>query len=121
MELKEWATRILSADTLEEKLLSPDLLTDRDRGKPVIFNEPVRPAGMEFHNRTKEEKLPPFHLHKHEENRAICLHRFAGHGFLGVGFMNEVVFALPLKWPTSILPRSMAVPLPPLAMKKALF
>ncbi len=67
MELREWAIRILSADTLEEKLFSPDLLTDHEPGEPLIFNEPVRPIGMGFNKRSKEQKLPSFQEHGKEE------------------------------------------------------
>ena len=95
MELREWAIRILSADTLEEKLLCPAVLTDYDPGPPLIFNEPVRPTGMGFHRRTKEEKLPPFQDHKSEDKRAICLHRFAGHELLAVEIMAHALTAFP--------------------------
>ncbi len=95
MELREWAIRILSADTLEEKLLSPEHLTDEDPGAPLIFNEPVRPLSMGFNKRTKEQKLPPFQNHGKEENRAICLHRFAGHELLAVEIMAHALTAFP--------------------------
>lgn len=95
MELRDWAMRILSADTLEEKLLCPDVLTDENPGLPLVFNEPARPAGMGFHKRTKEQKLPPFQTHGKEENRAVCLHRFAGHELLAVEIMAQALIAFP--------------------------
>src|SRR3989344_2820733 len=95
MELREWAIRILSADTLEEKLLCPESLTDNDPGEPLVFNEPVRPIGMGFRKRSREEKLPPFQAHRNEENRAICLHRFAGHELLAVEIMAHALSAFP--------------------------
>jgi uncharacterized ferritin-like protein (DUF455 family) len=95
MEMREWALRILTADRLEDKLLSPDLLTDEDPGPPLTFNEPTRPVGMGFNKRSKEEKLPPFQTHKKEENRAICLHRFAGHELLAVEIMAHALTAFP--------------------------
>ena len=95
MELKEWATRILSAETLKEKLLSPEILTDESPGEPLLFNEPVRPPGMGFQRRTREQKLPPFQAHGKEENRAICLHRFAGHELLAVEIMAHALTAFP--------------------------
>src|SRR3989338_1902699 len=95
MELREWALRILSADTLEEKLLSPAVLTDESPGAPLVFNEPTRPAHMQFNKRKKEEKLPPFQNHGSEENRAICLHRFAGHELLAVEIMAHALTAFP--------------------------
>lgn len=95
MELREWAIRILSADTLEEKLFCPDTLTDDQPGHPLIFNEPIRPVGMGFNKRTKEQKLPPFQTHGKEENRAVCLHRFAGHELLAVEIMAHALTAFP--------------------------
>ncbi len=95
MELREWAIRILSADTLEEKLLCPEILTDEFPGEPLIFNEPVRPPGMSFNKRTKEQKLPHFQNHGKEENRAVCLHRFAGHELLAVEIMAHALIAFP--------------------------
>lgn len=95
MELKEWATRILSADTLAEKLLAPEHLTDEDPGVPLLFNEPTRPQGMGFCRRTKEEKLPPFQEHRSQDKRAICLHRFAGHELLAVEIMAHALTAFP--------------------------
>ncbi len=95
MEFREWALRILTADTLDEKLLCPPILTDENPGPPLTFNEPVRPAGMGFHKRTREQKLPPFHMHQSAENRAICLHRFAGHELLAVEIMAYALIAFP--------------------------
>jgi uncharacterized ferritin-like protein (DUF455 family) len=95
VDLREWAIRILSADTLEEKLFCPDQLTDDHPGAPLFFNEPTRPAGMGFHKRTREQKLPPFQLHGSVENRATCLHRFAGHELLAVEIMAHALTAFP--------------------------
>lgn len=95
MELRDWATRILSADTLEEKLFAPDQLTDNAPGTPLIFSEPVRPAGMQFQRHTSRQKLPTFHDHRHPDKRAICLHRFAGHELLAVEIMAHALVAFP--------------------------
>lgn len=95
LEMREWAVRILSADTLEEKLLIPDKLTDHHPGPPMIWNEPVRPISMGFQRRKKEGKLPPFHAHDKEDNRAICLHRFAGHELLAVEIMAYALLRFP--------------------------
>jgi uncharacterized ferritin-like protein (DUF455 family) len=95
MEIREWALRILSADTLEEKLLCPDVLTDNNPGTPILFKEPTRPPNMGFHKRTKEQKLPAFQNLKSAENRAICLHRFAGHELLAVEIMAYALIAFP--------------------------
>lgn len=95
MEIREFATRILSADTLEEKLLDPGIVTDHEPGPPQFWNEPVRPAGMEFRRRSREEKLPSFQEHGNPDKRAICLHRFAGHELLAVEIMAHALLAFP--------------------------
>jgi uncharacterized ferritin-like protein (DUF455 family) len=95
MELRDWAIRILSADTLEEKLLTPDELTDLNPGTPLFFSEPTRPPGMQFRRHTSREKLPAFHEHRHPDKRAACLHRFAGHELLAVEIMAHALLAFP--------------------------
>lgn len=95
MELRDWAVRILSADTLEEKLFCPSEITDQVPGSPLFFQEPSRPAHMSFNKRSKEEKLPPFQTHGNADNRAICLHRFAGHELLAVEIMAHAITAFP--------------------------
>jgi uncharacterized ferritin-like protein (DUF455 family) len=95
MEMKEWATRILSADTLEEKLFSPDILTDQDPGPAQFWKDPCRPPGMGFQRHTHKEKLPAFHEHRNPDKRAVCLHRFAGHELLAVEIMAHALVAFP--------------------------
>lgn len=95
IEIRDWAVRILSADTLEEKLFIPETLTDYEPGPPMIWNDPVRPPGMGFKSRSKGEKLPPFHEHGNADKRAICLHRFAGHELLAVEIMAYALLRFP--------------------------
>jgi uncharacterized ferritin-like protein (DUF455 family) len=95
MEFRDWAIRILSADTLEEKLFTPDQLTDLNPGPPLTFSEPVRPVGMQFQRHNSRQKLPPFHELRHPDKRAVCLHRFAGHELLAVEIMAHALLAFP--------------------------
>lgn len=95
MELREWAIRVLGADTLEEKLFCPAELTDYQPGTPLLWKEPTRPAGMEFKRHTHKEKLPAFHEHRNPDKRALCLHRFAGHELLAVEIMAYALLAFP--------------------------
>lgn len=95
MELRDWAIRILSADVLEEKLFSPQFLTDNQPGPPLIWKEPTRPTGMHFQKHTSKDKLPAFTLHHHPDKRAACLHRFAGHELLAVEIMAFALLAFP--------------------------
>lgn len=95
MELRDFALKVLSADTLEDKLKTPPKLTDQTPGPSLFFNEPVRPPGMSFSYRTKTEKLPAFHELTDPDKRAICLHRFAGHELLAVEIMAHALLAFP--------------------------
>ncbi len=95
MELREWAIRILSGDILEEKLFEPDVLTDHAPGSELFWDEPVRPAGMEFTKHTRKDKLPKPHDLQDSEKRAVCLHRFAGHELLAVEIMAHALLAFP--------------------------
>lgn len=95
MEIRQWAERILSANTLEEKLISPDTLTDLSPGPAVFWDTPSRPSHMHFQRHTKEQKLPKTHEHDKLENRIICLHRFAGHELLAVEIMAYALLAFP--------------------------
>jgi uncharacterized ferritin-like protein (DUF455 family) len=95
MEIREFARRVLAADTLEEKLLEPGELTDHDPGVPLFWKEPTRPTGMGFTKRGREQKLPSFQEHKEPDKIAICLHRFAGHELLAVEIMAHALMAFP--------------------------
>lgn len=94
-ELREWATRILSAESLEDKLHSPLKFTDNNPGPAVFWKEPTRPPGMGFHKRGRSDKLPSFQEHGSADKRAICLHRFAGHELLAVEIMAYALLAFP--------------------------
>lgn len=95
MELRDWAIRILGGDTMEEKLLSPENLTDLAPGPPLLWKVPSRPAGMQFQKHTRKNKLPKFHEHGDPDKRAVCLHRFAGHELLAVEIMAYALLAFP--------------------------
>jgi uncharacterized ferritin-like protein (DUF455 family) len=95
MEMHEWAERILSAQTMEEKLLDPELLTDFEKKPAIFWQSPSRPIGMEFSRHAREDKLPTFQDHGKEEHRAVCLHRFAGHELLAVEIMAFALLAFP--------------------------
>ncbi|GAB4184597.1 MAG: DUF455 family protein [Simkaniaceae bacterium] len=95
MELRQWAIRILSADTLEEKLFKPESFTDFEPGPPVFWDEPARPPNMSFTRHTKQDKLPSFQEHNEPDKVAVCLHRFAGHELLAVEIMAYALLAFP--------------------------
>lgn len=95
MELHDWALRILSSGSLEDKFFQPESLTDDNPGNKLIIAEPARAPSLRFQKRSKKEKLPPFHDLGKEENRAICLHRFAGHELLAIEIMAFALLAFP--------------------------
>lgn len=95
MELNTWAKRILSADTLEEKLFKPDLLSDDKLESPLFWDEPTRPKGMEFQKYTRKGKLPSKNELYTPDKRAVCLHRFAGHELLAIEIMAYALLAFP--------------------------
>lgn len=97
MEIKELAERILSADTLEDKLFFPEEpVTDFTPGNPIFWDEPTRPSGLQFTSfKRKQDKLPPFEALESVENRVRCLHRFFGHELLAVEIMAYALLAFP--------------------------
>lgn len=95
MELRDWAIAILSADTLDAKLACPGELTDHSPGPALIWEEPVRPPGLNFKRHSREDKLPSFQMLDKLEHRAVCLHRFAGHELLAVEIMAFSLLAFP--------------------------
>lgn len=99
MEIRDWALRILTAETLEDKLFDPILVTDFEPGPALRWSEPSRPVGCHFSPKSTDKKLPPFHDHQKAENRAICLHRFAGHELLAMEIMAFVLLAFPKAHP----------------------
>lgn len=95
MEIRDWAHTILTSESLSEKLLQPETLTDFETGPALIIAEPARSLELRLQKRKKEEKLPALHDLKDQDNRAVCLHRFAGHELLAVEMMAFALLAFP--------------------------
>lgn len=95
MEIREWALGILTQGSLQDKLFAPVALTDDAPGEPILIEEPARSYDLRFQRKKKEEKLPKFHDMRESENRAVCLHRFAGHELLAVEIMAFTLLAFP--------------------------
>ena len=99
MELREFATRVLHADTLSGKLWLPasgaDALTDRDPGPPAAWSAPGRPAQLQIASRSERKKLPaPGALHD-PDMRVRCLHTFANHELMAIELMAWALLAYP--------------------------
>ena len=94
MEASFLAKQILSSENLEDKLFTPDIITDLNPGTPLFWDTPARAQDMIFTRRDKKDKLPKHSLDK-DEHRAVCLHRFAGHELLAVEIMAFALLAFP--------------------------
>lgn len=99
MELREWATRVFSADSLEEKLLAPPGglkdLTDHQPGSPVAWTRPPRPSHLQIAGKTQRKKFPHPTSLEREEMRARCLHVFANHELMALEMMAWALLAFP--------------------------
>jgi uncharacterized ferritin-like protein (DUF455 family) len=95
MELRDFAIRILSAETMEDKLFCPEELTDNQSGPALLWKEPARPTNMGFQKHTRKQRLPSLIDLKDADKRAVCLHRFAGHELLAVEIMAYALLAFP--------------------------
>lgn len=99
MELREFATRVLHADTLAGKLWLPDggldALTDHRPGEATAWAEPGRPPELQIASRKDRKKLPaPAALHD-PEMRVRCLHTFANHELMAIELMAWALLAYP--------------------------
>ncbi len=95
MELRDWAFQILTSDRLEDKLFSPEHLTDDIPVTPLFIKEPVRSTDLRFHKHTRKDRLPSLLALSNPDKRAVCLHRFAGHELLAVEIMAHALLAFP--------------------------
>lgn len=95
MEISEWALKILTSESLSDKLSAPGALTDLFPGNPILIEEPARSHELRLQKYNKKEKLPPLHELKHRDQKIICLHRFAGHELLAVEIMAYTLLAFP--------------------------
>ena len=97
MELREFAERVLMADTLEEKLrLSPDVISDVSPGKSITLpDQPGRPEELVMAPRDARASFPGVqHLEK-ERERGEMLHFLANHELLATELMALVLLRFP--------------------------
>lgn len=99
MEYREFAERVLHADTLEGKLfLPPDgiaSLTDNEPGKAVQWKEPARPPGLEVSHKRNRKRIPHPDSLGNPEMAIRCLHTFANHELMAVELMAWAILAYP--------------------------
>lgn len=99
MELSEFATRILFATTLEEKLKGPpgglQSLTDNNPGPARSWSEPSRPPELVIAPRNKRFKFPRLDNLDQPEMAIRALHTFANHELMAVELMAWAILAYP--------------------------
>ena len=97
MEIREFAERVFFAQTLEEKLLdvSHVLLSDRDPGQSLDWQEPGRPVFLRPAGRTKGKRLPSAEAMAQVEHRIRVLHTFANHELMAIELMAWALLFFP--------------------------
>lgn len=99
VELREWAERIFTADSLEEKLLTlPDglkSLTDEQPGQAVAWTAPPRPAGLQIAPKNKRKRIPHPNAFEQKDMRIRALHAFANHELMALEMMAWALLAFP--------------------------
>lgn len=104
MELREWALRVFTADSLEEKLLVPPgglkSLTDHRPGAPVPWTRPPRPSHLQIAGKEERRRLPRPQALGNADMRARCLHVFANHELMALEMMAWALLAFPQAEPT---------------------
>ncbi len=97
MELREFAERVLFATSLEEKLQTPDGVTDEQPGPAIVTPAaPGRPRELNFKptGSARGEFPGPRHLEQAHE-RGRLLHFFANHELLATELMALVLLKFP--------------------------
>lgn len=97
MELREFAEQVLFATSIEEKLRSPELITDERPGIAIEApGSPGRPQGLRFKTvQSGSAEFPgPENLEK-EHERGRLLHFFANHELLATELMALVLLRFP--------------------------
>jgi uncharacterized ferritin-like protein (DUF455 family) len=99
MELREWAMRVFTADSLEEKLLAPPgglkALTDFQPGAAVAWRQPPRPSHLQIAPRNKRKSVPHPSCLDRPDMRVRCLHAFANHELMALEMMAWALLAFP--------------------------
>ena len=97
MELRAFAEQVLFATSLEEKLQSPDVITDERPGDAIVVPEmPSRPANLTFKpHATGKSEFPGLHRLEDATERGKLLHFFGNHELLATELMALVLLKFP--------------------------
>ncbi|MBC8094972.1 MAG: DUF455 family protein [Akkermansiaceae bacterium] len=97
MELRDFAEQVLFATTLEEKLQSPETITDERPGSALITPDaPGRPNELRFKPQVSgKAEFPGLHQLEQPRERGRLLHFFANHELLATELMALVLLRFP--------------------------
>ncbi len=96
METREFATKVLFSNSLEEKLTPPGVLTDHVPGVRLgTPGEPGRPVDLRLRRDGVRAEFPGTTKLINEEHRGILLHFFANHELLATELMALVLLKFP--------------------------
>lgn len=97
MELRAFAEQVLFATTLEEKLRTPDKITDECPGSALVTpNAPGRPTNLQFKpHATGKSEFPGLHRLEDATERGRLLHFFGNHELLATELMALVLLKFP--------------------------
>jgi uncharacterized ferritin-like protein (DUF455 family) len=97
MELRDFAEQVLFATTLEEKLRTPEIITDEHPGAPLLAVEaPGRPVELQFKAQgSGKADFPGVHRLEKEQERGRLLHFFANHELLATELMALALLRFP--------------------------
>ena len=96
MELRDYATRVLLATDLAEKLRPPELpLTDDEPGEPLRPDLPGRPPELQIAARRSAPKMPKPASFREPARRAVAHHLMANHELQAAEVMALILLAFP--------------------------
>lgn len=97
MELRDFAQQLLFGSRLQDKLFSPDQLTDLSPGLalPEAPKQPARPSELAFPSGSHRATLPSRKQLEQETSRGHLLHFFANHELLAIELMALALLRFP--------------------------
>ncbi|MEK7469943.1 MAG: DUF455 family protein [Planctomycetota bacterium] len=97
MELRDFALRVLMAESLAGKLAPPvEPITDDSPGPAIVTPDtPGRPVSLRMARRGDRARLPPENELHRDEPRAVLLHFFANHELLATELMALAILRFP--------------------------
>ena len=97
MELRAFAEQVLFSTSLDEKLASPDVITDEEPGAAIeVPDVPGRPVALRFRGQDESRsRFPGEHELEDAANRSRLFHFFANHELLATELMALVLLKFP--------------------------